>query len=217
MGIIVDTEKKYRLKTLDDFVFPNEEVEELARAYGTGEVTRPLILSGPNGTGKSVLAELIPRRIEGDRHTYINRVRSCDLNSNKEVYGQFTRNKQFDDLFTVNDQQFNYNVIEEVNFEAKASDAFRTVLDDYRGTDLTIMTTNRLSKVDVGVRSRCEVLEVPPCEPHVFLPRAMEIIKSEGYDIETDVLLEALQSVYDVASDNRRYYQKIDELLRKAR
>ena len=215
MGQIIDTEIKYRPIKLADFVFPNNEVREVATAYGSGKVTRPLILCGTNGSGKSLLAELIPKAIEGFT-PQINRVRSCDLNSNKEIYSQFTRNKQFDVLFTINNQRFNYNIIEEVNFDPKSSDAFRVVLDDYRGVDLTIMTSNEVGKIDDGTRSRCEILVVPPCEPHVFLSRAKAIIETEDYNIDDEELLSALEAVYEIKADNRLYYQKLDEMLRKA-
>lgn len=215
MGKIIDTEYKYRPRSLDEFVFPNKQAEELAKAYGTGEITRPLILSGTNGSGKSLLAELIPRQIEGFK-PQVNRVRSTDLNSSNEVYSQFTRNKAFDNVFVVNNQKYNYNIIEEVNFDIKARDSFRVVLDEYRGIDMTIMTTNQIGKIDIGVRSRCETMQVPPCEPQVFFPRAKSIIDAEGYVIDDDALMAALEAAYEAKPDNRRYYQTIDEILRRA-
>jgi DNA polymerase III delta prime subunit len=215
MGKIIDTEYKYRPRSLDEFIFPTKQVEELAKAYGTGEITRPLILSGTNGSGKSLLSELIPHQIEGFK-PQVNRVRSTDLNSSNEVYSQFTRNKTFDNIFVVNNQKYNYNIIEEVNFDVKARDAFRVVLDEYRGVDMTIMTTNQIGKIDIGVRSRCETMHVPPCEPHVFFPRAKSIIEAEGYIIDDDALMAALEAAYEAKPDNRRYYQTIDEILRKA-
>lgn len=208
MGKIVDTEAKYRPCSLDDFVFPNEEVQEIVLAYGSGEITRPLILSGSNGSGKSLLTELIPKTIEGFE-PIVNRVRSSDLNSSNEIYNKFTRDKQFDKLFTINNQRYNYNVIEEVNVDGKGRDAFKVVLDDFRGLDMTIMTTNELLKIDVGVRSRCEVVHVPPCEPHVFFPRAKSIIEAEGYDLDDDALMDALEAVYDIKADNRKFYKKL--------
>jgi DNA polymerase III delta prime subunit len=213
MKKLIDTELKYRPTSLNQFVFPNAYVEEVVRAYGTGDITRPLILSGKNGTGKTLLGDLIPTAIEGFK-PQINRVKSCDLNSSNEIYSQFTRNKQFDNLYTSNNQRYNYNVIEEVNFDNKARDAFRVVLDEYRGIDLTIITTNELEKIDIGIRSRCEILHVPPCEPEVFLPYARAIIFAEGYDIDDSALADALDAVYELRPDNRRYYQKLDELLR---
>ena len=215
MGKIIDTEKKYRPRSLDEFIFPNSQVEELLKAYGSGEITRPLILSGSNGSGKSLLTELIPQQIEGFK-PQTNRIRSSDLNSSNEIYSQFTRNKNFDNMFTINNQRYNYNIIEEVNFDAKARDAFRVVLDEYRGVDMTIMTTNQIGKIDIGVRSRCEILNVPPCEPHVFFPRAKSIIEAEGYSLDDTALMTVLEAVHDAKPDNRLYYQKIDEILRKA-
>jgi len=67
----------------------------------------------------------------------------------------------------------------------------------------------------LGVRSRREILHVPPCEPHVFLPRAKAIIEAEGYSIDDDALMAALDAAYDAKAYNRRYYQTIDEILRK--
>lgn len=211
--MIVDTEIKYRPKTIADFVFPTQCVKDVVDAYCTGGVTRPLILCGKNGTGKSLLASLIPCAIEG-RTAQVNRVQATDLNSNKEVNAKFSRNKQFDVLFTTDGQRYNYNVIEEVNFDPSARDAFRVALDNFRGTDLTIITTNQIDKMDVGIKSRCEVVEVPPLSPEAFLPRAEQILAAEGVEFEHDALLAVLQAAYDVDPDNRKYYKKLDELLR---
>ena len=212
--MFIDTEAKYSPKNINEYVFPNKHVENVVKAYASGKVTRPLILSGTNGTGKSLLADLIPKAIEGFT-PQVNNVKAKDLNSDKEVIAQFTYNKHFNKLFTVNRQRFNYNVIQEVNFDVKARDAFRTVLDDYRGTDLTIMTTNEITKVDKGVRSRCEVLEVPAVSPELFLPHAKKIFEAEGVSIDEGALYEALEAVYDEKPDNREYYKKIDELFRE--
>ena len=210
---IVDTEVKYRPKTLADFIFPSQDVKEVISAYCTGGVTRPLILCGSNGTGKSLLAQLLPPAIEG-RPASVNRVRATDLNSSKEVNFVFTSDKEFDRLFRVDDQLFNYNVIEEVNFNPSARDAFRVVLDEVRGVDLTIITTNRIDKIDIGIRSRSEVVEVTPLEPELFLPRAKAIINAEGFEVDEAALLAALQATYDLGPDNRNYYKKVDSLLR---
>ena len=76
--------------------------------------------------------------------------------------------------------------------------------------------TNELEKIDIGIRSRCEILHVPPCEPDVFFPYAKAIIQAEGYDIDNAALTVALDAVYEQRPDNRRYYQTLDEILRKA-
>ena len=211
MGKIVSTEVKYRPKTLSEYVFPNDEVREVAMAYASGNQSRPLILHGTFGTGKSLLAELIPHAIETEVKPRIEKVKSFELHSSKEICEQFEKNKNFDLLF--GRQKFNYFIVEEVNFVVKGADAFRVIMDKYLGTDLIILTSNEIHKVDGGIKSRCKCLHVPPCEPHVFLPRALDIVHSEGYDIDPKELLAMLEAVYDVKPDNRRYYEKIDELL----
>ncbi len=208
----IETERKYRPKTLNDFVFPDEKTKEIVSAYATGEISRPLILNGLNGTGKSLLAELIPNAIEKGV-AEVNRVNASDLNSNKAVREIFSRGQLFDKLFT-NGQRYNYYVIEELNIDSKASDAFRVILDERSGVDLTIITSNEIARIDKGVRSRSEVLYVPPCEPHMFLPRAKFILEAEGVDLDEQALLPLLQAVHEEQADNRAYYKKLDELLR---
>jgi replication-associated recombination protein RarA len=211
MGKIVSTEVKYRPKSLDEYVFPNDEVRQVAMSYASGKQSRPLLLHGTFGTGKSLLAELIPKAIETETDPRINKILSYELHSNKEICEQFNKNKTFDLLF--NGQKFNYFIVEEINFLVRGADALRVIMDKYQGIDLTIFTSNELHKVDGGIKSRCKCLHVPPCEPHIFLPRALDIVNSEGYNIDPQELLSMLEAIYDLKPDNRRYYEKLDELL----
>ena len=213
-GKFIDTERKYSPAFIGDFIFPNVHVKSVITAYASGEVTRPLILCGRNGTGKSLIAKLLPKAIEGMEDVQVTHVKAHKLNSDSEVDELFSRNKIFDLFFTVNGQRYTYNVIEEMNSCIKGRNAFRIALDKYMGTDLTIITTNEIAQIDKGIRSRCEVLEVPACTPAVFLPHAKRIMEKEGIGIEDNVLLAALETSYVIAPDNRGYYKVLDGLFR---
>jgi DNA polymerase III delta prime subunit len=210
----IDSERKYAPKQIGDIIFPNTNVKNVVTAYASGEVTRPLILCGRNGTGKSLIAKLIPKAIERMDKVVTTYIQPYELNTDREVDRLFTRNKQFDKFFTTNGQRYTYYVIEEMNVCIGGRNSFRTAIDNYTGIDLTIITTNEIAQIDKGIRSRCEVLEVPACTPAVFFPHAKRIMEKEGIEIEDKALLAALEASYDIAPDNRGYYKVLDGLFR---
>ena len=214
LGKFINTEAKYSPKNIGELIFPNEEVGNVVAAYASGEVRRPLILSGRNGTGKSLIAKLIPKAIEKMEEVIVSQIKSHKLNSDNEVDELFSRGKILDSLFTVNGQRYSYYVIEEMNGCIKGRNAFRVALDKYIGTDLIIITTNEIAQIDKGIRSRCEVLDVPACSPIVFFPHAKMIMEKEGIEIEDAALLSALEAAYEIAPDNRGYYKVLDGLFR---
>jgi len=208
----MDTIYKHRPTSIDEYVFATKEVEQQIRRYTSGKTTRPLVLHGKHGTGKSLLAELIPKAIDGE-NVSVNKIHAEDLNSKKEVRTKFYRTLNFDRFFTLNGQRLNYTVIDEVNFDPSAKGALRTCLDDMAGRGLYIFTTNEVNKIDKGLLSRAEVVEVPPAPPDCFLPCAQRILRSEGVDLDDSVVYEVLESVYDMEYDNRKYYTALDEII----
>lgn len=208
----MDSQYKYRAKNISEFVFANEEVQRQVIRYSKGKTLRPLVLYGPNGTGKSTLADLIPKALDGDQ-VKVTKIKAEDLNSNFEVRNLFTRSKQFDKMFKPEGQNRNYTVVEEVNFDPKAKGAMRESLDEMEGRDLIIFTTNEIDKLDAGLLSRAEVVEIPPVTPETFLKKAQEILKSESVDLDDKSVLEVLESVYQIKPDNRNYYKALDEII----
>jgi len=209
--VFVDTHIKYRPSTIDEFIFPDDRLRELITGYTERGLTRPLILYGSFGTGKSLLAELIPKAIDGD-DVQVEKISFDDLNSSKEVHRHFERPKQFDVLFTSNDN-LNYHIIEEMGFKERASGALRIMLEKYERTDLVIMTTNRLEVIDGGIQSRAHCAEVKPLRPDQFIDRAMDILRQEGRIAEPALVMKALEARYRREPDNRALYKVLDEML----
>ena len=100
----MNTIYKYRPRSIDEYVFANKEVEQQVRRYTDGKTTLPLVLHGKHGTGKSLLAELIPKAIDGE-NVSVNKINAEDLNNKKEVRTKFSRAVNFDRLFSVNGQR----------------------------------------------------------------------------------------------------------------
>ena len=172
----------------------------------------PLVLHGEYGTGKSLLADLIPKALDGD-DVKVNYINAEELNNAKDVREKFFRSVQFDKLFTTNGQKNNYTIVEEVNFDPKAKGALRVCLDGMAERELFIFTTNEVEKIDRGLLSRAEVVEVLPAPPDRFFPRAQHILRSEGVDLDDSVLRDVLETVYENDYDNRAYYRALDEII----
>ena len=213
--MIVDTHKKYSPKTLDEFVYPNDEVKQVITQYASGEIARPLILHGGNGCGKSLLLELLPNAIE-QKKARVTRVLCTDLNDANDVHRIFGVNTKFNAMFKYN-EIFDYFIIDEFNItNKKVVDALKIQLDRNLGRALTIISTNRLDLVDSGFQSRCKKLEIPPCTPSVFMPHALKIFNGEKLAIDDAKLKFFLEDVYKKTRDNRKYYERIEELLWEA-
>ena len=213
--MIVNTAKKYSPKSLGEFIFPNEEARELVTAYSSGEIERPLILHGSSGTGKSLLQRLIPNAID-QKHASLTVVKCADLKSASDIHDLYGRNKHFNRTFTINGQRFNYIIIEEfLMTNMRMIDAFKIELDKTLGTDLTIISTNRFEKIDVGIVSRAEPLELLPCDPNAFFLHARKIFDSEGVELDDKILMNCLCATYTLHKDNRKYYSAIDSIFRK--
>ena len=214
--MIISTIKNYSPKSIHEIVYPNSEVKEIVFAYATGELEAPLLLHGTSGTGKSLIQHLLPNAIE-QKDAKLQKVRSSDLKNAADINDLYGKNKMFNKNFTIEGQRFNYIIIEEfLMTKAALSDALKIELDETLGTDLTILSTNRLEDVDVGIGSRCEILHVPPCTPQIFLPYAVQILDSLALNYDVDVLFDGLQQVYKTYADNRKYYQWLDRVVRLA-
>jgi len=213
--MFVNTRNKYTPQTLQEFVFSNEKTRELVNAYASGELESPLILHGVSGGGKSLLQTLIPNAIEG-RQASVQVIKCADLKTADDIHDLYGRNKQFNRAFTVNDQRYNYIIIEEFLLtNRRLIDAMKIELDKTLGTDLTIMSTNRFDKVDGGIVSRSEDIEIHPCKPHIFFPHAKKMFESEGIEIDDAHLLKCLEVTHSMKADNRKYYSAIDAIFRK--
>jgi replication-associated recombination protein RarA len=208
----VNTQNDYRPKQMSEFVFADDKAEQQIDSYVNGKQTKPIILYGSYGTGKSLLASLIPKAIDGD-DAHVKRYTAEDLNSKYNIRDIYFHNKQYDNLFRHGNQKFNYVLIEEMNFKPTKYSEFRLALDDVEGVDLTIITTNELEKIDDAVKSRSTMIHIKAADPLVFLPRAKQIIDAEAGKISDSKLLEALEAVSGSYKGNRAYYEVIDEIL----
>ena len=213
----MNTDYKYRPKSLDEFVFATTALKNAVNMYAEGESMRPLILHGPHGTGKSLLSELSPKSIDG-ADVSVQRLTVDDLKNRKSIEQNLTRPTQFDALTEPEGQSRYYTILDECQFDSKVLiDAVRIAMDRMQGRSLFIFVTNDLNKIDTGVSDRSSCVHVPPANPEDFLPKALHILKSEGIEAPDDVILDMLVATHKANPSNREYHQAIDKLIYRSR
>ena len=236
----MSTAYKYEPRLLRNYIYPSEEVKDLVECYVNSDYTKPLILYGTYGTGKSLLSRLLcraiqttylkdPKRretifvIEEEEEEKVEQLEVIKPNvstSISELQKLFNKEKLFSGWLThCCGQKYVYCIFEEINtaFSVPVEGFLRLLMDEHQKHKLLlIFHTNNINLFSGGLLSRSKQLEVPPLKPETFLPRALWILKQEGLNIKETVLLDLLKATYDQYADNRKYYDVLDELLRKS-
>jgi len=199
---------KYAPTNLLDVIYPNHAVQTRIDAYAHGLLENHIILYGPNGTGKSTIARLLPDAIEGCT-AQVEDGDFDDLLSNKNLINQL---KQFCHLNTLTNQSKVYFVFEEFDNAKVNLNKLWTAMDACAGQLQFIITTNNLMKVHESIRSRCDLIHIHKLSAQVVLPRAQYILKSEGILLPDTYVLAFLQEM-DWSGDLRSYMKLLDGLI----
>lgn len=202
------TETKYAPTNLNEVIYPSAAVALRIQAYAAGKLDGHVMLHGPNGTGKTTLAELLVQAI-GGTHAQLESKDMDDLLGMSKLKDHMRASCALARLTTSGKY---FMVLNEFDTAKKGVSKFWTALDACGESVMAIITTNNPMAIERAIRSRFDMIEMPAITAMQALPRVQYALKAEGLSLPDAQVLHYLKQVEHLM-DLRKYFKKADELL----
>lgn len=194
---------KYRPKTLDDYIFKNDEHRALVERWVDEKSIPHIFLKGHRGTGKTSLALLLKAllNIEDTDFLVIN---ASDENSVETI-----RNKVKNFVSTFSFGDFKIVLLDEADYITPSGQAvLRNMMEEFSDNARFILTCNKPQKIIPELKSRCQELEYQSLDRDQMLERAAIILSKEKVKADIDDVEAYINSCYP---DFRKVIETLDQ------
>lgn len=201
-------EIKYAPNQLDEVIYPNVGAERRINGYAIKQLEGHIILHGPNGTGKTSLANLLVKEI-GNQHPEVERKDADELLAQPDLKKYLKQAAAYAAMTT--SEKF-FLILNEFDYSKKNLNKFWTALDACGDSVMAIITTNQPMDVHASIRSRCDVIEMPGVCAEAALQRIQYCLNMEGVNLPDAQVLHYLKN-YVQGFDLRRYFRIADQII----
>ena len=171
----------YSPKNITDIVYGSDKAKELVSQLVTGSMPFPfsgvkgIILYGPNGTGKSALAHILPAAIDGFGSPNADEVDYNFYKITAATDGKAIIDRVANQTMLVPFYRNRYFIFDEFDLlNARYLPSIKSVMNCE--TAVFIMTTNNISKIDNSIKSRSHLISMPFAEADRWVPVMQSVL-----------------------------------------
>ena len=172
--------EKYRPKTLDDYVWINDEQREQVESWVRDGYLPDIMLSGGPGCGKTSLAKLlmILLKVDVSDIKYVNASKDTGIDYFRDLIN-FCE--------TMPNGMYRYVILDEVDRASpQAKDLLKSTIEQYESVCRWIFLTNRPHMITGPLQSRMQGYHIESLNKEQFITRAATILMNEGIELNED-------------------------------
>jgi DNA polymerase III delta prime subunit len=184
--------EKYRPKTIDGYVFVDDNQRQQVEAWIRDKSIPNLLFSGSPGTGKTTLGKMLINELGVDEFDVLY------ANGSKEGRKIEWVDKLISFCQTMPYGNFKVVFIDEADYlnPNSVQPAMRNLMEDYSHSVRFILTCNYPNKIIPPLHSRLQQLHILKTDHTEFTARAATVLVTEGVEFDIDTLDSYVRATY---------------------